>query len=197
MIIEAKFRKNGVLTNVTSVVLASADGTYGIKRNDTGASVVAAGTPMTLVSGATGRYEYEFTAPDTAVLYTRSVKVTYNDSAYFVTEIFSAVGPATDPSDSNCYLTAFDEDNEPEEGVVFEFMMKTADGVAGTSHPRSTRSRTSDAIGGVAINCLKNSVQVGRRIKADGKPGPWVEFSVGELDQTPIPQILGKVLLAP
>jgi hypothetical protein len=36
----------GVLADVTSVVLSDPTGTYGIKRNDTGATVIAANTAM-------------------------------------------------------------------------------------------------------------------------------------------------------
>jgi len=50
----------GALANVTSVTLANAvsAATYGVRRTDTGAAVVAAGTAMTRV--ATGVYEYDF-----------------------------------------------------------------------------------------------------------------------------------------
>ena len=49
------FRIDGVLTDMTSVKLSSSDGTYGVKRNDTDAVVVADGVEMTRVS--VGRYK--------------------------------------------------------------------------------------------------------------------------------------------
>lgn len=52
------FRVDGVLTDVTSAKLSDPTGTYGIRRNDTLAVIVADGTNMTHVS--TGVYEYQW-----------------------------------------------------------------------------------------------------------------------------------------
>ena len=67
---------NGNLADADSApVLCDKTGTYGIKRNDTGATAVAANTAMT--KSVTGTYVYEFTAPATLVQYTAWVKVIY------------------------------------------------------------------------------------------------------------------------
>lgn len=65
--IRKTYAVGGTLTNVVSF-------TVGVVRADTGATVVAAGTPMTNVS--TGTYEYSFTAPATGLTYTYSFVVT-------------------------------------------------------------------------------------------------------------------------
>lgn len=65
--VQKTYAVGGTLTNVASF-------TIGIVRADTGAVVVAAGTPMTNVS--TGTYEYSFTAPATGLTYTYSFVVT-------------------------------------------------------------------------------------------------------------------------
>jgi hypothetical protein len=57
-IIVKEFFVEGVLTNVTSAKLSDPTGTFGVKRNDTSAVVVADGTNMT--NSATGVYEYSF-----------------------------------------------------------------------------------------------------------------------------------------
>jgi hypothetical protein len=53
---------NGVLTDPTSIVLSDPTGICGVKRNDTGAVVVAGGTAMAQV--ATGIYEHQFDDPE-------------------------------------------------------------------------------------------------------------------------------------
>jgi len=64
--LEFKFRVGGVLTNATSVVLSDEDGTYGVKRLDTEAIVVAAGTAMT--NPETGVYRYALEDVDGAAV---------------------------------------------------------------------------------------------------------------------------------
>ena len=62
-----RFKINGVLTDATSVVLSDSGATYGVRRKDTSAVVVAAGTAMT--HGATGTYSYSFTDPEAGLTY--------------------------------------------------------------------------------------------------------------------------------
>lgn len=64
--------ESGSLQDASSVVLASEDGKYGIKRNDTDASVVAINTMPTHPS--VGRYEYAL-KPEEGVTYTVSWKI--------------------------------------------------------------------------------------------------------------------------
>jgi len=66
-------RLSGVLTNATSVTLSNSDNNKGIIRNDTGATIVAAGVAFTNTS--TGVYSYVFTPPTGNVFYTAYVKV--------------------------------------------------------------------------------------------------------------------------
>jgi hypothetical protein len=68
-----KSKIDGSLGNITSVVLEDSTGTYGIERDDTGAIVVAAGTPMTNTSP--GVYSYVFTDVE-GVSYTGWIKWT-------------------------------------------------------------------------------------------------------------------------
>ncbi len=80
-VIRRRFKVDGVLTDMTSVKLSSEDGTYGVKRNDTGAVVVADGTAMTHVS--TGIYDYTFTDPADDLTYTYSVEWVYGGETYW------------------------------------------------------------------------------------------------------------------
>jgi hypothetical protein len=73
-IVRKTFKVDGVATNVTSAKLSDPTGTFGVKRNDTDAIVVADNTSMTLVS--TGTYQYEF-ADLPNVAYTAYVEFVY------------------------------------------------------------------------------------------------------------------------
>jgi hypothetical protein len=78
--IRREFEVGGVLTNVTTAKLSDDSATFGIKRNDTDAVVVADGTNMT--NAATGVYTYTFTAVD-GVAYTASVEFVYNGDTFW------------------------------------------------------------------------------------------------------------------
>ncbi len=71
--IRKTFRKDSVATDPHVVTLESSDGTYGVRRNDTGEAVVADGTAMTRV--ATGVYEHTFAEPASGLTYTWSLAV--------------------------------------------------------------------------------------------------------------------------
>jgi len=73
------FDVGGVPTDVTSAKLSDPTGTYGIKRNDTDAVVVADGTDMT--HSATGVYDYYFTDVED-VAYTGYVEFVYRGATY-------------------------------------------------------------------------------------------------------------------
>ena len=72
---------NGTLTDVDSIVLQDPTNAYGVKRNDTGATVVNAGTTMTRVG--TGSYSYQFTDPAAGLTYGYYAKVTYLGVPYY------------------------------------------------------------------------------------------------------------------
>jgi uncharacterized phiE125 gp8 family phage protein len=74
------FEVAGVAADVTSAVLRDETVAYGVKRDDTDAVVVAAGTAMTWV--ATGTYEYEFTPPADGLTYTWVVEYVYGGETY-------------------------------------------------------------------------------------------------------------------
>jgi len=75
--IRRTIRIDDVLTDMDSVLLRDKDGTYGVKRNDTGEVVVAAGTAMTKES--TGVYTHTFDDPALDLTYTYVLQVTYTD----------------------------------------------------------------------------------------------------------------------
>jgi len=78
-IISKSWRVDDVLTNVTTAKLSDPTGTFGVKRNDTDAVVVADGTNMT--NSATGVYEYSF--DDVVdVAYTAYVEIVYLGATY-------------------------------------------------------------------------------------------------------------------
>jgi hypothetical protein len=70
----------GVLTNVTSAKLSDPTGTYGVKRNDTSAVIVADGTDLT--NSSTGVYEYSFTDVQD-IAYTGYVEIVYAGATYY------------------------------------------------------------------------------------------------------------------
>lgn len=78
-LISQRWKVEGVLTNVTTAKLSDPTGTYGVKRNDTNAVIVADGTAMT--NTATGIYEYSFTDVE-GVAYTAYVEFVYGGATY-------------------------------------------------------------------------------------------------------------------
>lgn len=80
-VIRKEFEVAGVLTDVTTAKLSDPTGTYGIKRNDTDAVVVADATAMT--KDSTGIYSYSFT-PVAGVTYTAYVEFVYDGSTYHI-----------------------------------------------------------------------------------------------------------------
>jgi len=97
-LIRKTWKVEGVLTDVTSMVLSDPTGTYGIKRNDTGATVTAADTAMT--KSATGTYDYTFDQVD-GVAYTAYIKVVYLGATYyFERDIAAEVAEAPLPGES-------------------------------------------------------------------------------------------------
>jgi hypothetical protein len=82
-VIRCEVRKDGVLTDATSVVLSDAGATYGVRRLDTMAVVVAAGTAFT--HDATGIYTYTFTDPAPGLTYQYSRSVVLDGVTYRAT----------------------------------------------------------------------------------------------------------------
>jgi|GEM_PF-2332145 len=78
--IPIKWYVNDVLTNATSAKLSDPTGTYGVKRDDTDAVVVADGTAMTNVGA--GLYRYTFTEPAEGLAYTAYVEIVYGGQTY-------------------------------------------------------------------------------------------------------------------
>ncbi len=76
IVLQKTWEVEGVLTDVTSMKLSDATETYGVKRNDTDAVVVADDTSMTKVS--TGVYEYTFDEPEAGLTYTAQIEVVYD-----------------------------------------------------------------------------------------------------------------------
>lgn len=95
-IIRTRFKIAGVLTDVVgSVTLSNSGGTYGVKRNDTGATVVAAGTSMSRES--TGTYTYTFESLD-GVAYSAWVKIVHSGRTYYKEYDFAATTATTGPA---------------------------------------------------------------------------------------------------
>jgi hypothetical protein len=80
--IRKTFHVDGVLADMTSVLLSDPTGAYGLRRTDTLAVVVADGTPLTHVS--TGVYEYTFVDPAADLEYEYYLEVVAaGDTAWF------------------------------------------------------------------------------------------------------------------
>ena len=78
-----RFYVDNVLTDPTSIVLSNAGVTWGVRRTDTGAIVVVAGTAMTKLS--TGRYYHSFTDPADGLTYEYAVKIIYGGETHIFT----------------------------------------------------------------------------------------------------------------
>ncbi len=79
--ITQQFKVAGVLTDVTSAKLSDPTGTFGIKRNDTNAVVVADNTSMTRI--ATGTYLYTLDA-EFNVAYTAYIEFVFDGDTIYV-----------------------------------------------------------------------------------------------------------------
>lgn len=77
--IRRTWKVGDTLTNVTSAKLSDETTTYGVKRNDTDATVVADDTAMT--NPSTGVYEYTFAAT-AGIAYTAYVEIVYDGATY-------------------------------------------------------------------------------------------------------------------
>lgn len=95
----------------TAPVLSDRTGTYGIKRNDTDATIVTANTALTKL--VTGTYTYEFSPPATLVQYTAWVKVTYNRKVSYYEILF------TPPAASLTFSTPAD--------ILWQYLIDTAE----------------------------------------------------------------------
>ena len=109
-IIKKTWKVGGVLTDVTTAKLSDPTGAYGVKRNDTGAVVVADGTAMTRT--ALGTYEAAAFTVLAGVSYTAWVEFVYLGSTYYVEEDIPAiaVAAATDPDQTTAYWYVYGND---------------------------------------------------------------------------------------
>ena len=99
-IINKTWKADGVFTDPTSVLLLDPTSAYGIKRNDTGAPVVTAGTAFTKVS--TGVYQYIFVEPVANIDYTAYIQVVYHGITDYFERDLPAVGAALLPPLLDC-----------------------------------------------------------------------------------------------
>jgi len=90
--IRAEYRLDGVLTDPDAIVLSDSTAAYGVRRTDTLAAVVAAGTAMTRVS--TGVYTHQFSDPAESLVYEFVVKATYDDVSTYQSETAHGGGAA-------------------------------------------------------------------------------------------------------
>lgn len=84
--LRVKLRVDGAGVTPTSVTLSDESATYGIRRTDTNAAIVAAGTAMT--AGALGEYSYSFIDIGSPS-YEYRVKVVYLTTTYYFGGIIS------------------------------------------------------------------------------------------------------------
>lgn len=105
------YNRAGALADADAVVLSDSTGTYGIKRNDTGATVIASGTAMT--NPTTGTYIYDFTPPARLVEYTVWVKVSQGRLTAYYELLY------TPPAGSLTFSTPAD--------VIWQYLIDTAE----------------------------------------------------------------------
>lgn len=89
MIISRTFRVNDVLTDMTSVKFSDPTGTFGVKRTDTGAIVVADG--VDLDHDGTGLYSYNMVEPAAGLTYLYWVEFVYNGETYRIEKTQSSL----------------------------------------------------------------------------------------------------------
>ena len=89
--LEKRMYLDGVLTDPTSVFLSDITGTFGVKRNDTDAVVVADGTAMT--NTAVGVYRHVFVDPANDLTYTYAIEWTHGGETHHVEGLL--LGPTT------------------------------------------------------------------------------------------------------
>lgn len=86
-------RIGGALTNASGgVVLSSPDGSYGVKRLDTGATVVAADPPVAMANVSPGIYRHTITTPSPGLMYSWYARVSHNGATHHFEQ------EATDPA---------------------------------------------------------------------------------------------------
>lgn len=90
-------RIGGVLADVTAVTLSDPTGVYGVRRVDTGAVAVAAGTAMTRVSA--GTYEHSFGA-DAGAAYQYYIAWTYAGETHHIERSAVAASAAASVCDA-------------------------------------------------------------------------------------------------
>jgi len=131
--IRFQIQVGGVATNVTSVVLAdnATTPTYGVRRTDTLAVVVPAGTPMT--NTAPGSYEHTF-ADTGGVEYEAWVAVSYLGETHHRQIIFTATDV---PASATLELSPHDEWLVGDVGLFLDCF-----GEAVTVYPPSAASRS-------------------------------------------------------
>jgi hypothetical protein len=97
------FYISGVLTDPTSMKLSDSGGTYGVKRSDNDAVVVADGADMVKIS--TGVYQYTFTDPDYDLTYDYTTEIVYDGLTYH----FDATkdGTVTPPAGGETTITKY------------------------------------------------------------------------------------------
>lgn len=98
-----KNRDTGAYVDPTSLVLSDPTGAYGIKRDDTGATVVADGTAYTTKIG-TGQYYYTLTEPATGLTYTGYWEFVYGGETHFIE--FTESGSSSSSMGSLTWLIA-------------------------------------------------------------------------------------------
>lgn len=96
------FYVNNVLADATSVVLGSADGTYGIKNLDNGTVVVPNNTAV--IHYNTGVYRYDVSALSPNVKYQISWQIVYNGTTQYATATFTIGSTTQLLSDVKTYL---------------------------------------------------------------------------------------------
>ena len=102
--IQFSFLVDGVPTNATSVALRDPADTFGVRRTDTLAAVVAAGTAM--ANQSPGVYAHAFTDPEAGLTYNYWVEAVYDGATYRFERNQSGPGAASGQS----YLDVTDAD---------------------------------------------------------------------------------------
>lgn len=166
-----EYEIDGVASSAYSVVLASEDGTYGIKRRDTGEVIVSHGTSV--VEDPTGHYEYSFSPLD-GVVYLISWKIqAVNGGPYQY--VVQSVGPFT--SDSSL-RTVTDYRGSFVQGTTTTLFFKLTEVLGDPVDPDSIEIEIYNEDGDSIVDGTPEKISVGAYIfdwavAVDLPPGPY------------------------
>ena len=127
-VIQRTFKVSGTGTDVTTATIGWSSADYGIRRNDTGATIAGGTTGQTMTSLGSGAYRYSFTDPANDLTYSYHLKFVYNGRTFNVAD--TQKGPTSDTDINQTYDDIYNEVSR---------YLGTGDSPSGTNLTRAQR----------------------------------------------------------